>query len=79
MKGWLASSTNEDNYALEEEPYDILLDKLDVYVIFKELINGMRQYNQVMYNEITKDLSQEHYLIIQTIINQAYTSSSELK
>ncbi|KTW31201.1 uncharacterized protein T551_01274 [Pneumocystis jirovecii RU7] len=79
QEDWLTLATNDDNYTLEEEPYDTLLDKINVYVIFKDLIDGMQQYNQAMYNEITKDLSQEHYLIIQTIINQAYASSVELK
>ncbi|KAG5518299.1 hypothetical protein PMAC_003095 [Pneumocystis sp. 'macacae'] len=79
QEDWLTLATNDDNYSLEEEPYNTLLDKIDVYIMFKDLMDGMQKYNQAMYNEVTKDLSQEHYLIIQTIINQAYASNAELK
>ncbi|EMR09592.1 hypothetical protein PNEG_02176 [Pneumocystis murina B123] len=79
QEDWLTSTTDDDNYSLEEEPFHTLLDKIDVYALFKDLINEMQQYNQIMYNEITKDLSQEYYLIIQTVINQAYVYTIESK
>ncbi|KTW27052.1 hypothetical protein T552_02544 [Pneumocystis carinii B80] len=78
QEDWLTSTTDDDDYSLEE-PFHTLLDKIDVYALFKDLINEMQQYNQIIYNEITKDLSQEYYLIIQTVMNQAYAYTIESK
>ncbi|BFZ61216.1 Nonsense-mediated mRNA decay protein 5 [Saitoella coloradoensis] len=79
--GTVALGDEEEEFVvddLEEEPlFETPLDKIDAYILFRDLFSTLQQSQPQVYSGLTGRLSDREQALFQSIVNQAQVNASK--